>query len=460
MRRLRRPLWMGLLPVALWVVGAAAPGAPGLPAPAGQQTGEARVLSDRAGDGRVMRAAIEPVADAPPADGASVGKPSADEPAAGGPTVGDPAAGDPTTEEPAVGGPRAEPPTAGEPTSELPPAGEACFAEPSAGQPATDASSAEGPLVVAYYAEDWLGDVRALNALRAAGARVDRVVNFALELHADGSITTRSYPDLAATAAEMGIPVYGLVHNMENGWFSAEIARAVLADPERRSRAVADMLAIAQDHGLAGIDIDLENVPGDLRPAYTALVAEAAARLKPHGIRLTVSVPAKTGEDTTSNWGGAFDYAVLGELADQVAIMAYDEHTWGLPHGPVASLPWVERVVAYAVTQIPREKILLGIPAYGYDWIAGTRQVVEGLSTGGAYTLAAQHGAKVLWDDAAQVPYFRYVADGAEHVVYFENDRSAAAKLRLAGEYGLGGIAIWRLGLGEASLWDAIDEGL
>jgi len=316
----------------------------------------------------------------------------------------------------------------------------------------------EGPLVVAYYAEDWEGDVRALRALYEAGARVDRVVNSALELNPDGSVTSRSYPDLAEAAAEIGIPVYGLVYNMHNGQFSAEIARAVLADPGRRSRAVADMLAVAQEYGLAGIDIDIENVPGDLRSHYTALVAEAAAVLKPHGIRLTLSAPAKVWDDTTSNWGGAYDYAALGELADEVAIMAYDEHTHGLPQGPVASLPWVKRVAAYAVSRIPAEKVLLGIPAYGYDWIAGTRQVVRGLSTGAAYALAEKHGVQVQWDDAAQVPWFSYSEDGREHVVYFENSHSTAAKLGVVGEYGLRGIAIWRLGLNEYAIWEAIEE--
>lgn len=388
MHRLGRRLWLGLMTVALLVVGASGAAAPGVPAgalpsPADLQSAEAWVLPDLAGDGWVVL-------------------------------------------------------TAGEPPVEEPPAEE------------------EGPLVVAYYAEDWQGDVRALNALREAGAHVDRVVNFALQLNADGSITTRPYPDLSAAAGEMGVPVYGLIYNMENGHFSAEIARAVLSDPERRGRAVADMLAIAQVHGLAGIDIDIENVPGDLRPHYTALVREAAAALKPHGIHLTVSVPAKVWDDTTSNWGGAFDYAALGEAADQVAIMTYDEHTYGLPHGPVASLPWVDRVAAYAVTQIPPEKILLGIPAYGYDWIHGTRQVVKGLSTGGAYTLAARHGAQVQWDDVAQVPYFTYSEGGRAHIVYFENSHSAAAKLQIVEKYGLGGIAIWRLGLNEPAIWEAV----
>lgn len=314
----------------------------------------------------------------------------------------------------------------------------------------------EGPVVVGYYAEDWEGDGRALEALRAAGQHVDRVVNFALQLNADGSVTTRSYPALQAEARGLGLPVYGLVHNMKDGNFSAEVARSVLADQARRSRAVADMLTIARAQGLDGIDIDIENVPGELRPYFTALVTEAAAALKPHGIGITVSVPAKVWDDTKSNWGGAFDYAALGAVADQVAIMTYDEHSYGLPEGPVASLPWVERVAAYATQQIPAEKILLGIPAYGYAWVSGTNRVVKGLSTSGAYQLAAKHGAEVLWDDAAQVPYFTYSEGGVAHTVYFENSQSTAAKLTVVTKYGLGGIAIWRLGLNEKAIWEAV----
>ncbi|MBP2016747.1 spore germination protein YaaH [Symbiobacterium terraclitae] len=313
-----------------------------------------------------------------------------------------------------------------------------------------------GPLVVGYYAEDWEGDGRALEALRTAAGHVDRVVNFALQLNADGSITTRAYPALQAEARGLGLPVYGLVHNMKDGNFSAEVARSVLADPAKRSRAVSDMVAVAQAHGLDGIDIDIENVPGDLRPYYTALVTEAAAALRPRGIGITVSVPAKVWDDRMSNWGGAFDYAALGAVADQVAVMAYDEHTYGLPEGPVASLPWVERVVAYATQQIPKEKILLGIPAYGYAWVSGTNRVVRGLSTAGAYQLAARHGAGVLWDDVAQVPYFTYTEGGVAHTVYFENGQSTAAKLGVVTRYGLGGIAIWRLGLNEQAIWEAV----
>ena len=83
---------------------------------------------------------------------------------------------------------------------------------------------------------------------------------------------------------------------------------------------------------------------------------------------------------------------------------------------------------------------------------------MKGLSTGGAYTLAARHGAEVQWDDVAQVPYFTYSEGGRAHIVYFENSHSAPAKLQIVEKYGLGGIAIWRLGLNEPAIWEAVGD--
>jgi len=71
--------------------------------------------------------------------------------------------------------------------------------------------------------------------------------------------------------------------------------------------------------------------------------------------------------DQQDNWSSAFDYAAIGKYADWVQIMTYDEHWSGGTPGPIASLPWVENVIKYAITVIPKEKILLGVAAYGYD---------------------------------------------------------------------------------------------
>ncbi len=115
----------------------------------------------------------------------------------------------------------------------------------------------------------------------------------------------------------------------------------------------------------------------------------------------------------------------------------------------VAPLPNVRQVLDYAVTEIPREKIYLGIPYYGYDWPLPFRQgetQARSLSNQAAVDLAIAQGADIQYDEAAQSPWFTYTAeDGAAHVVWFEDARSLSAKLRLIREYGLHGAGYWSL---------------
>lgn len=320
-------------------------------------------------------------------------------------------------------------------------------------------SLAGGYTLLGYYAEDWAGDPRGLSSLQNSLGQVDLLVNFQLELNALGDLATRDYPELMAEARSRGLKVQGLVHNLHRGVFDSAVAQAVLSDPAIRSRAVANMVRTAKDKGLSGINLDIENIPPALRSSYTALVQELSAKLKAEKLSLTLSIPAKTADDPASPWAGAFDYKALGPLADWVAPMAYDEHLPGYEAGPVASVAWVEQVAAYAAREIGREKVLLGIPAYAYDWRKGTTDGY-GLSVPDAMSLAVSAAAQVQWDEAAQVPYFTYLSSGQERVVYFENAHSLAAKLAIVKRYGLGGIAVWRLGLEDPGIWPVIRDGL
>ena len=145
----------------------------------------------------------------------------------------------------------------------------------------------------------------------------------------------------------------------------------------------------------------------------------------------------------------AHDYAALGAAADYVLLMTYE---WGYTYGPpmaVAPLPNVRRVLDYAVTEIPPEKICLGIPNYGYDWPLPYRQgetQAQSLSNQEAVAAAVAYGAAIQYDETAQSPWFRYTAaDGAIHEVWFEDARSISEKLRLIRLYGLHGAGYWNL---------------
>jgi spore germination protein len=124
-------------------------------------------------------------------------------------------------------------------------------------------------------------------------------------------------------------------------------------------------------------------------------------------------------------------------------------YEWGYTYSPpraVAPLNLVEEVLQYAVTEIPSEKILMGIPNYGYNW---TLPFVQGsaaqtISHTAAVNLALREGAEIQFDQEAQSPFFNYYDDqGREHEVWFEDARSIEAKLALVDQYNLGGVSYW-----------------
>ncbi|MPN16940.1 Spore germination protein YaaH [bioreactor metagenome] len=133
---------------------------------------------------------------------------------------------------------------------------------------------------------------------------------------------------------------------------------------------------------------------------------------------------------------------------DHVIIMTYE---WGYTYGPamaVSPINEVRRVINYATSVIPSEKILMGMPNYGYDW---TLPFVRGsaarsLSNTQAVELALKVGANIQYDAMAQAPFFYYYdSAGKRHVVWFDDARSIEARLKLINQYDLGGASYWTI---------------
>ena len=155
-------------------------------------------------------------------------------------------------------------------------------------------------------------------------------------------------------------------------------------------------------------------------------------------------------------------YRDLGEAANRVFLMTYE---WGYTYGPpmaVAPLPNVRAVVEYALTEIPAEKLWLGVPNYGYDWplpfLQGETRATS-ISPQYAVSLAARYRSSISYDETAQAPWFRYTDEnGTEHEVWFEDARSLRAKLSLIPEYGLDGAGYWNLMRPFPQNWLVLDS--
>ena len=235
----------------------------------------------------------------------------------------------------------------------------------------------------------------------------------------------------------------------EQGSFSAQSAGAVLENETARAALIRNTVREMRDGGFVGIDVDFEFLGKALAASYAAFLQELSQAVHTAGGYLMAAVAPKTSDTQPGVLYEGHDYAAIGKAVDQVLLMTYE---WGYTYGPpmaVAPLPNVRAVLDYAVTEIPAEKILLGVPNYGYDWPLPYRQGetrAESLSNEEAVRRAIRYGAEIQFDESAQAPWYRYTApDGTGHEVWFEDARAQAAKLRLVAEYGFLGMGYWNI---------------
>lgn len=298
-----------------------------------------------------------------------------------------------------------------------------------------------------YY---YSGDTSSYNSMTANTSSIDEIATQTYNTDSFGNISGLVPTNQLTYANNNGIKTYAMLQNN----FDGNIAKSVLENQTYRQALENNLLNAIKVNGYKGVNVDLEGVFYYDRSYYTTFVQELYNLLTPQGYSVTLSVPAKTSDSLTNSWSGAYDYAALSKYCDQVAIMTYDEHYPGGTAGPVASIGWVENVVKYAVTVIPKEKIMLGIAAYGYDWSSnGTK--AYGIT--GMNNLAANNNATIMWDNVSKSPYFNYTdTSGIAHSAWFENGQSVSYKLDLVNTYNINGIAIWRLGLENSDYWTTI----
>lgn len=294
---------------------------------------------------------------------------------------------------------------------------------------------------------------------------VNEVSPWMYGLGADGEITRQYPPEQTAEVAGhlerlrgAGVPIVPSLANITDGSWSYEPVARMLHDPQLFERHIAGIVELVKREDYAGIDIDYENLRSTDREAFTRFVTELGAALHAEGKTLSVALFAKTTDAGYDERNLAQDYAAIGRVADQVRLMAYDFHWATSPPGPVAPIGWVRDVIEYAKSQIPPERIVLGVPFYGYDWVDGRATSVTWLQ---AFQLATEHRVKTVYDAPSQSPWFRYTdGRGRTHEVWFENAVSSKAKFEAARGSGIRGVYLWMYGYEDSSTWTQLKESL
>jgi spore germination protein len=272
---------------------------------------------------------------------------------------------------------------------------------------------------------------------------------FSYQVKPDGSLTPIEDTPLIEAARAAGVAPMMVITNLAEGeGFSSDLAHTILTNEQLQNTLLDNVTKVLKEKNYFGLDIDFEYVYPYDRENYNNFLRKVSARLGPQGYTITTALAPKLSADQTGTLYVAHDYPVHGALVDHVILMTYE---WGYTYGPamaVAPIDQVEKVLNYAVTAIPSEKILMGMPNYGYDW---TLPFVQGsaarsINNVGAVSQARNVGANIMYDSTSQAPFYNYYdSEGKEHEVWFDDARSIEARLGLVSEYDLGGVSYWTI---------------
>lgn len=285
---------------------------------------------------------------------------------------------------------------------------------------------------------------------------------FSYEVNPDGTLNSIDDQALINAAREAGVAPLMVITNLERGGgFSSDIARSILSNEEIQETLINNVINVLEEKNYYGLDIDFEYIYPEDKELYNDFLRKVTSRLRPLGYSVTTALAPKISAEQSGVVYEGHDYPVHGALVDHVVIMTYE---WGYTYGPplaVAPIDQVEKVINYALTAIPSEKILMGIPNYGYDWtlpyVQGT--AAKTVTNTGAVDLARNVGAAIQYDPKSQAPFFNYYdSDGKQHVVWFEDARSIEAKLKLANRKNLGGVSYWTINKYFPQNWLVLDS--
>ncbi len=292
---------------------------------------------------------------------------------------------------------------------------------------------------------------------------------FSYGISSDGTLISpeADESEILSIAREYGVkPVMTVTSLSDSGTFSPELAARVLNTEALADAVMSNIVQTVKEKNYSGVDIDFEYLPVESSDNYADFLDELEEKL-PDDTKLFVSLAPKNSADQPGLLYEAHDYPLLAEEADYAFIMTYE---WGYTYGPpmpVAPINEVRRVLDYAVSEISREKILYGIPNYGYNWALPYKRSeskAESLGNREAVDLAIMKNAAIKYDKTAESPYYTYFdrpetySDAVEHIVWFENARSINEKLNLAAEYRLSGVGIWNSMTYFPALWTILNQ--
>ncbi len=311
-----------------------------------------------------------------------------------------------------------------------------------------------------------------IRSFLAHSSQIDLLVPTWYQVDANGLVTGAPDPAVLKRVHDEKLPVMPIVSLMNKKEF-----HTLLTSAAAQAHMNEAMIRESRLNRYTGFQFDFEEIDWTDRDLLTALVKTSAEAMHAAGFQLTIATvpnaPGYPGQGGYSkfmftDWRGAYDIAALAKYVDLICLMTYDQHSrWTAP-GPVAGWQWTVDNLNYALKTVPKEKLSLGIPLYGYHWYTGTptkdpasdkekpNPTAESISALNAEQLAEAWKANIQWDEQDHAAWFFFYRDQLREWVFFTDQRTFKERYDLAQQNGLEGFCSWVLGDEDPEIWKVL----
>jgi spore germination protein YaaH len=337
------------------------------------------------------------------------------------------------------------------------------------------AFAASHPVALFYMTND----PTSIRDFFAHSSQIDILVPGWYDVDENGLVTGEPEPAILRQAQSEKLPVMPIVGLTNKAKFHLLGENAAA-----QAQMNAALIRECKLHGYMGFQFDIEDISWTDRDALSALVKRTADVLHGAGLQLSIAtVPIAPGYPGSggfakwiyTDWRGAYDLAALAKSADLMCLMTYDQNThWTMP-GPVAGWQWTIDNMKYALQFVPKDKLSLGIPVYGYHWYTGA-PIVEAPARPGeapvekpnptadyigapdAELLARDWGGKIQWDADDHTAWFYINRDQMREWVFFTDLHTFRDRYDLVQQNGLEGFCSWVLGQEDPKIWTVLPQ--
>ena len=312
-------------------------------------------------------------------------------------------------------------------------------------------------LVWDYYSEYAKAPNRSGESME--GINVVSPMFFYLEKGSNGVVIDNAKDDgrnYIEWAHSNGYKVWAMVSN--NSLLTT--TEGILNDYKKRATLIENIVTLAEQYNIDGINMDFENMNQEDKDMYSRLIIELAPRLKDIGKTLTVDVTAPDGSET---WSLCFDRNVIADVSDYIMFMAYDQYgTGGDKIGTTAGYNWVETNINKFLGQeaVNKEKIILGIPLYTRLWKEENGKVTSKVVNIKDVDTNVPDGTEKKWNDELKQYYIEYQEKNSIYKMWIEDKESIKEKIGLANKYNLAGIAFWEKDREPEDFWGFVNQEL